>query len=261
MRQIRTNASSVRPISRREFLSTASGGFGAIALAGMMADSAQAAPMDPLAARAGHFPARADRVIFLYSTGGVSQVDTFDHKPQLAADHGKSITASRWLSKPGQFQRFLIRPRWAFKQYGQSGTWVSDLFPQIGSGHHFNDVCVPEFDYHCDSDGHQTKRRSQHILDRHAVRSAKSRFVGELWAGNVQSQSAVVHGTRSGGTVCRSSNVGQRLSAGVPSRDSRHSGQRTAAQSSTASSRRGPATDGTRTTRKAEPQASGTASC
>ncbi|RPI75473.1 MAG: DUF1501 domain-containing protein, partial [Planctomycetaceae bacterium] len=96
--------------SRREFLQVASGGFGALALAGLCAET-QAAPADPLSARPGHFPARADRVIFLYSTGGVSQVDTFDYKPQLAADHGKKITASRWLNKPGQFERFLIRPR------------------------------------------------------------------------------------------------------------------------------------------------------
>lgn len=146
-------------ISRREFLSTASGGFGAIALAGMMADETQAASMDPLAARTGHFPARADRVLFLYSTGGVSQVDTFDRKPQLAADHGKSITASRWLNKPGQFQRFLIRPRWAFQQYGQSGTWVSDLFPQLGSV--IDDVCVLNA-MHCESDGHDKATLAAH---------------------------------------------------------------------------------------------------
>ena len=146
-------------ISRRDFLSTASGGFGAIALAGMMADEAQAASMDPLAARPGHFLARADRVIFLYSTGGVSQVDTLDYKPQLAADHGKSITASRWLNKPGQFQRFLIRPRWAFQQYGQSGTWVSDLFPQLGSV--IDNVCVLNA-MHCESDGHDKATLAAH---------------------------------------------------------------------------------------------------
>ncbi len=148
-----------RRISRRKFLSTASGGFGAMALAGIVADEAQAASIDPLAARAGHFPARADRVIFLYSTGGVSQVDTFDHKPQLAADHGKSITASRWLNRPGQFQRFLIRPRWPFKQYGQSGTWVSDLFPQLGSV--IDDVCVLNA-MHCESDGHDKATLAAH---------------------------------------------------------------------------------------------------
>ena len=145
--------------TRREFLRTASGGFGAIALAGLMADETRAASVDPLAPRAGHFEAKADRVIFLYSTGGVSQVDTFDHKPMLAADHGKSITASRWLNKPGQFQRFLIRPRWAFQQYGESGTWVSDLFPHLGSV--MDDVCVLNAMY-CESDGHDKATLAAH---------------------------------------------------------------------------------------------------
>src|SRR5262245_58161378 len=91
---------AMRP-SGRGFLHRASGGFGAVALAGLWAET-QAA--DPLAARKGHFPARADRVIFLFSTGGVSHIDTFDHKPKLVADHGKSVTASRWLNKPGKFE-------------------------------------------------------------------------------------------------------------------------------------------------------------
>ena len=144
--------------SRREFLQRASGGFGALALAGLW-NELHAATTDPLAARSGHFPAKADRVIFLYSTGGVSHVDTFDRKPKLVADHGKSITASRWLNKPGQFQRFLIKPRWAFKQYGQSGTWVSDLFPHLGSV--IDDVCVLNA-MHCESDGHDKATLAAH---------------------------------------------------------------------------------------------------
>src|SRR4051794_28098094 len=85
--------------SRREFLRRASGGFGTLALAGLLQDL-HAAPSDPLAPRPPHFRPKADRVIFLYATGGVSHVDTFDRKPQLTSDHGKSITASRWLNKP-----------------------------------------------------------------------------------------------------------------------------------------------------------------
>src|ERR1700741_2219467 len=110
------------PNSRRAFLEQASGGFGMLALAGLLGEEATAAAADPLAARPGHFPAKADRVIFIYSTGGVSHIETFDHKPKLIADHGKKIIASRWLNKPGQFERFLIKPRWTFKQYGQNGT-------------------------------------------------------------------------------------------------------------------------------------------
>lgn len=146
------------PTSRRQFLSRASGGFGAIALAGMC-DELGAAPANPLAARNGHHAAKADRVIFLYSTGGASHVDTFNHRPQLTTDHGKSIIASRWLNKGGEFKRFLIKPRWAFQQYGQSGTWVSDLFPHLGSV--IDDVCVLNA-MHCESDGHDKATLAAH---------------------------------------------------------------------------------------------------
>src|SRR5690349_11518188 len=99
---------SVMITSRRQFLHRASGGFGALALAGLWAETAGAAA-DPLAPRAGHFPAKADRVIFLFSTGGVSHIDTFDEKPKLTADHGKRIAATRWLGKAGKFDRYLIK--------------------------------------------------------------------------------------------------------------------------------------------------------
>ncbi|GAA5506347.1 DUF1501 domain-containing protein [Novipirellula caenicola] len=144
--------------NRREFLHRASGGFGALALAGMW-NEIQAAAIDPLAAKPGHFRATADRVIFIFSTGGVSHVDTLDYKPRLTADHGKSITASRWLNKTGQFERFLIKPRWGFKRYGQSGTWVSDLFPHLGSV--IDDVCVLNA-MHCESDGHDKATLAAH---------------------------------------------------------------------------------------------------
>ncbi|MDF1840267.1 MAG: DUF1501 domain-containing protein [Rubripirellula sp.] len=144
--------------SRRQFLGRASGGFGAIALAGMC-DELGATPANPLAARKGHHAAKADRVIFLYSTGGASHVDTFNHRPQLTTDHGKSITASRWLNKGGEFKRFLIKPRWAFQQYGQSGTWVSNLFPHLGSV--IDDVCVLNA-MHCESDGHDKATLAAH---------------------------------------------------------------------------------------------------
>ena len=144
--------------TRRDFLHRASGGFGAIALSGLWNDL-QAAPHDPLAARQGHHAPKADRVIFLYSTGGVSHVDTFNHRPQLTADHGKAVTASRWLNKTGDFKRFLIKPRWEFQQHGKCGTWVSDLFPQLGSV--IDDVCVFNA-MHCESDGHDKATLAAH---------------------------------------------------------------------------------------------------
>lgn len=144
--------------SRREFLHRASGGFGAVALSGLW-NNLQAQTHNPLSARQGHHAPKADRVIFLYSTGGVSHIDTFNHRPQLTVDHGKSITASRWLNKSGEFKRYLIKPRWSFKRYGDSGTWVSDLFPHLGSM--IDDVCVLNA-MHCESDGHDKATLAAH---------------------------------------------------------------------------------------------------
>ncbi|VTS04330.1 DUF1501 domain-containing protein [Tuwongella immobilis] len=128
------------PRSRREFLQRAAGGFGALALAGMLAEQAQANPADPLAPKKSHFPAKAQRVIFIFSTGGVSHVDTFDHKPKLIADHGKTITIDNWQGKKGTFERTLKKPNWAFARHGKSGTWVSGLFPKLAGV--IDDVCV-----------------------------------------------------------------------------------------------------------------------
>ena len=143
--------------SRRAFLQHASGGFGLTALTGLYADTLAA--QDPLAAKRAHFDAKADSVIFIYATGGVSHIDTFDYKPDLIKDHGKSITASRWLNKTGEYERFLIKPHWDFKQYGENGIWVSDLFPNLAGV--IDDVCVLN-GMHCDSDGHDKGTLAAH---------------------------------------------------------------------------------------------------
>src|SRR4051812_24905941 len=88
-------------ISRRELLQNAAGGFGGLALAALMAQEtpaseSMAGPIDPLAPKASHFSAKAKCVIFLYMSGGVSHVDTFDPKPKLAADDAKQMTAAHW---------------------------------------------------------------------------------------------------------------------------------------------------------------------
>ena len=148
----------MQEINRRVWLREASGGFGLLALAGLFQEETLAVG-DPLAARSGHHVAKADRVIFIYSTGGVSQVDTFDYKPRLTADHGKSFIASRWLNKPGRFERFLTKPRWNFKRYGENGIWVSDLFPCIGGV--VDELCILNA-MHCDSDGHDKATLAAH---------------------------------------------------------------------------------------------------
>jgi Protein of unknown function (DUF1501) len=122
--------------TRREMLKRAAGGFGAIALKGILAESAKADGLsenmeNSLAPKTPHFEPKAKRVIFLYMTGGVSHVDSFDHKPELFKNHGKTITVDNWQGKLGEFKRYLKKPNWEFKPGGKSGIMVSDLFPNI----------------------------------------------------------------------------------------------------------------------------------
>lgn len=117
---------------RRGFLKSAVGGsllFPGI-VQQLLADAG-----DPLAAKESHFPAKAKRVIFLFMTGGVSHVDTFDPKPALTRDHGKEVKADHpeIKDRPGYERIFLKRPQWDFQPQGQCGTEVSSLFPHVGS--------------------------------------------------------------------------------------------------------------------------------
>jgi hypothetical protein len=92
---------------------------------------AAASVSNPLLPKPPHFPARAKRVIFLFMHGGPSHVDTFDYKPELIKHHGQPLP----FEKPRiQFAQTgnLLRSPWTFRQYGQSGAWVSDLFPHVG---------------------------------------------------------------------------------------------------------------------------------
>jgi hypothetical protein len=128
-------------VSRRSLLARSAVGFGSLALASMFAESplASAAPVDPLAPRPPHFPGRAKRVIFLFMKGGPSHVDTFDPKPLLTRDDGKPLP----FAKPRvQFAATsnLLKSPWSFKQYGQSGIWVSELFPRIAA--QVDDLCL-----------------------------------------------------------------------------------------------------------------------
>src|SRR5439155_14082985 len=114
--------------TRRDFVRA---GFGSLLFAGILADLAAAEerrpqPADPLAPRPPHFPARAQRVIFLYMTGGVSHVDSFDPKPQLVRDHGKTVAIHEWQGRPGKFTRYLKKPNWAVRPRGRCGTAARD---------------------------------------------------------------------------------------------------------------------------------------
>jgi hypothetical protein len=130
------------PLSRRDALQRSAAGFGSLALATLMADAGIATPPTPpsnqLATRAPHHLARAKRIIFLFMSGGPSQVDTFDNKPLLTRDDGKPFP----FAKPRvQFNSTtsLLKSPWAFKQYGQSGSFVSELFPRLGE--RVDDLC------------------------------------------------------------------------------------------------------------------------
>jgi len=101
----------------------------------LAADAGGAA--DPLAPRLPHGPAKARRVIFIFSNGGVSHLDAFDPKPELFAADGKKTGVGGGLSNQ---QRVLLRPLWEFRPGGTCGTLVSDLFPHLRD--RMDDICL-----------------------------------------------------------------------------------------------------------------------
>ncbi len=120
--------------SRRGFLRSAVAGSLLMPgiLSELLADDA-ANSGDPLAARPTQMPAKAKNVIFLFMSGGVSHVDSFDYKPRLFSDHGKEVVLDHpeTRNRPGYEKLFLKRPQWEFKARGRSGAMVSELFPHI----------------------------------------------------------------------------------------------------------------------------------
>lgn len=131
-------------MTRREALKRSAVGFGSLALnamlAGLMRGENTSGPNpNPLAPRPGHFPARAKRIIFLFMSGGPSQVDTFDPKPLLDRDDGKPLP----FAKPKvQFNSTgnLLKSPWKFQRAGASGLPVSELFPHLARC--MDDLCM-----------------------------------------------------------------------------------------------------------------------
>jgi len=126
---------AARNISRRDFLNASGGGFGAAALAHLLAeDTAQAAALqNPLCARGGHHPAKARAVIQIFCPGGMSHLDTWDYRPELVRRAGKPFDPDGKLtffaSKPGNCQPGY----WPFQQHGECGRWVSGLLPKLAT--------------------------------------------------------------------------------------------------------------------------------
>lgn len=120
------------PTSRRSLLQTSAVGFGQLALSSLLAESA--AGSSPLA----HHAARARRVIFMFMKGGPSQVDTFDYKPQLQKDDGKALPFAKPRVQFAPTGNLLGSP-WRFRQHGESGIPVSELFPHVAQC--VDDIC------------------------------------------------------------------------------------------------------------------------
>ena len=115
-------------------------GFGSLALAGLC-QQARAGVQSSLFRRQSMFPARAKRVIFLFMAGGPSHVDSYDYKPGLYLNHGKDydFTGVRFGTFGKKSKRKLMKPLWGFKQYGQTGQHVSELFPYTAQM--VDDIC------------------------------------------------------------------------------------------------------------------------
>ena len=130
--------SILTPQTRREWLRNSRLGFGMVALAGMLNDATQAAPFRS-EFRMPHFAPKAKRVVMLFMDGGVSQVDSFDPKPRLAAEHGQPF---KMKIETTQFENngSTFGSPFTFQQYGDSGIPVSNLFPHIAQ--HVDDLCV-----------------------------------------------------------------------------------------------------------------------
>jgi hypothetical protein len=123
------------PLTRREWLTRSSCGFGALALAGIASAETRTPPAAP--GNRPHHPPKAKRVIFLFMQGGVSQVDSFDYKPALFQEDGNQIAFddARVIANTGRrgVAQRVMKPLWEFAQHGQCGRWASALFPHIAA--------------------------------------------------------------------------------------------------------------------------------
>ncbi len=119
-------------MSRREWLQTTSCGIGFVAFAALSTEAAAREGSNPLAPKPPHFRPRAKHVIFMFMQGGPSHVDTFDYKPQLAKDADKPAGRRGrrvWMPSP-----------WKFQRRGESGVWISELFPHLAQ--HADQLCI-----------------------------------------------------------------------------------------------------------------------
>src|SRR5271167_4381624 len=119
-------------LSRRQMLKSLASGFGYLAFAGLAHEASSGGVLAP---RTVHFPARARRVIFLCMNGGPSHVDTFDYKPALNKQSGAATNIGR--DRGGAK---LLGSPFEFAQHGESGLWISELFPLLAR--RADDLCI-----------------------------------------------------------------------------------------------------------------------
>src|ERR1051326_4189851 len=127
-------------MTRRDLLFQSYLGLGGLALLDLLEPQALQAgngPANPMEPKPPHHPARARSCIFLFMEGGVSQMDTYEYKPELQKYAGKQMPTA--VRTTGEIATFSAAPNrvipsyWDFKQYGQSGRWISSLLPQIAT--------------------------------------------------------------------------------------------------------------------------------
>lgn len=124
------------PLSRRNLLASLGGGFGALALQTMLAEEGFSQDGHSASPRL-HHPPKARRVLQLFMNGGASQVDTFDYKPELEKQHGKKVDFGMNVA-PTSVPGAVMKSPFEFKQHGESGRWVSSVFPHIAK--HVDDL-------------------------------------------------------------------------------------------------------------------------
>lgn len=171
--------------SRRRFLGQIGAGFGTVVLEALLRQEASAAarvngpqldPLHPFAPRPPQFVPRAKSVIFLYLVGGPSQIDTFDYKPSLQKLHGKplpesirqAVEATKLANVLHGCKDELLGSPYTWKQYGELGLWVSELFPNVAQ--HVDDLCFIH-SMQADSNNHAPASYQMHTGD---IRAGKA---------------------------------------------------------------------------------------
>ncbi len=140
---INDSSAALAICGRREFLWNCGGGLGNVALACLLAGDRlfatdEASSVNPLASKPPHFQARAQNVIQIFCPGGLSHVDTWDYKPELERQHGKPFDAELGKQTFAGVAGNYAKSFWPFRQHGECGRWMSDLFPKLA--HHVDEM-------------------------------------------------------------------------------------------------------------------------